>query len=106
MIAGALTTHEFDVGIANGTPLLAIEALSFEGTGHHMKREVDATAWSLDDVGKTLPRLDLAVVALPPKTARSTTYDEARKVFEGLHAEVVEEDEVDDWSKSKVEELL
>lgn len=105
VIEGSLDQHTFDIGLANGQALLGVETLSFEGAGRHMKREVEATAWALDDVHKRVPKLALAVVALPPKS-RSDTYRRARHIFEGLSAEVVEEDDVHDWSSERVPQLI
>lgn len=91
VVDGKFGKHQFDVVLAGAHPLAAIEALSFEvGSPRSLRRDVDATAWALDDVHKLHPRLPLAVFALPPANpdAKSVQGDAAR-LFRGLGASVI-----------------
>lgn len=98
VLKGNLDEHKFDVAAGNGQLVFAAHGLSFEGpVTREQEREIAETAWAVDDVRARLPKVPLSVVALPPKTA-SKTFDRARHVFGGLGAQVVTEDEVDDWA--------
>lgn len=98
MLKGKLDEHKFDVAAENSHLVFAAHGLSFEGpVTREQEREIAETAWAVDDIRARLPQVPLSVVALPPKTA-SKTYDRARRVFAGLGAKVVAEDEVEDWA--------
>lgn len=106
LILGKLDQHHFDVSIENGTPYLAAHGLSFEGPhSKDLEKEVDATAWAIDDVKSANKSLHLAVLVLPPKSAKSKTFDRAVHVFEGLKAEVVEETEAESWAQERARRL-
>lgn len=99
-VRGSLDEHRFDLAIHNGKPLLAAQCISFEGpVSKDLEREVDAAAWSIDDVLRADPNLSVGVVTLPPKS-KSKIYDRAVYVFEGLHATVVAEGEVPVWAST------
>lgn len=105
-VAGRFDDHRFDVSVKNGDIMLAVRALSFEGpASHELEREVDATAWALDDVRKARRDIELAVAALPPRT-RSKTFDSARRVFEGLEASFVVEDDLQSWAAAMTMEAF
>ncbi len=106
LIPGKLDEHQFDVSIENGRPYLAAHGLSFEGPhSKDLENEIDATAWSIDDVKTANRSLDLAVVVLPPKSAKSKTFLRAVRVFEGLKAEVIEEPEAEAWAHDRASKL-
>lgn len=98
-VAGSLDQHRFDVGLVNGSPRLAVQGMSFEGqSANDILREVDATAWRIDDVLRADKEFPIAIVALPPKSGKGTSYANARRVFDGLGATFVPEAEVADWA--------
>ncbi len=102
-IEGALDDHLFDVTVMNGEIRLAAQALSFEGPHTPaLEREVKASAWAVDDIRKRRRDLELAVVALPPRT-KSKTYDHAAHVIRELGATFVAEQETDDWANHVAE---
>jgi hypothetical protein len=105
-VQGNLDEHRFDVAVHNGTPLVAAHCISFEGpTSRELEKEIDAAAWSIDDVMGIHPKLRLWVVALEPKTKIRKTYERAIHVFEGLHATVITEPEVPEWAVATSAEL-
>lgn len=106
LIPGKLDEHRFDVSVENGHPYLAAHGLSFEGPhSKDLDKEIDATAWSIDDVKTANKTLDLAVLVLPPKSVRSKTFLRAVRVFEGLKADVVEEPEAESWAQEHARRL-
>jgi hypothetical protein len=102
-IDGALGQHTFDLGLRNGRLLQGIQGISFEGHARNeMSREVDATAWTIDDVRKSNHDLAITVVALPPRTS-SKSFDTARRIFDGLGARVVEEPDIESWAQESIQ---
>ncbi len=108
LIEGKFDQHEFDVVVTNGRPFLAAQALSFElRDRNRLETDIDAIAWSIDDVRKRNPRLPLAVVVLPPKSRGEgqVVFERAKNIFEGLHADVETETEIDRWAKRVVKRI-
>src|ERR1700730_13403942 len=67
VLSGRLDKHRFDVVLKNGKAVAAVHALSFEiGEGDYLEREIQATAWTLDDVRQKNANLPLAVFVLRP----------------------------------------
>jgi hypothetical protein len=90
---GALDTHRFDVALANGLLLGAINALSFEAEASAtLAKDVDAIAWAFDDLHKANPDAHMGVFLLPPQLAETRKeYGRAVRVFVGLGASVLDE---------------
>jgi len=100
-LAGHLESHQFDVLLANGRPLAAVQALSFEGgDSPALQKEVDATAWIIEDVKRKYRNLPVAVFLLPPKGA-SKSYTRARKLFPQLKSDLVPEHEMEQWARKQ-----
>jgi len=98
-IRGKFDEHQFDVVVANGRPFFAAQGLSFEKSfSRAVQKDVDATAWAIDDIRKIQLALPVAVLALPPRDS-SKHFDRARKTFQGLKAEMVSEAQMDTWVK-------
>jgi hypothetical protein len=91
-LAGKFGDHQFDVILANGRPLAAADALSFEIRSKGLlQREVDATAWALDDVRRLHQDMPLAVFVLPPtNTETEKVFRSAAKIFKGLGAKMTD----------------
>jgi hypothetical protein len=98
-LAGHLESHRFDVILGNGRPLAAVQALSFEGgDSPSLQKEVDATAWIVEDVKRKHKNLPVAVFLLPPR-GTSKSYTRARKLFPQLKSDLVPEDQMEQWAK-------
>jgi hypothetical protein len=98
-LSGHLESHRVDVVLSNGKPLAAVQALSFEGgDSSALQKEVDATAWLVEDVKRKHRMLPVAVFLLPPKGA-SKNYARARRLFPQLKSDLVPEDEMEQWAK-------
>jgi hypothetical protein len=104
-LEGKLSEHVFDVILANGKPLAAVDAISFEVRSKaNLQREVDATAWALDDVRRLDKNMPLAVFVLPPtNTEAEQVFRAASKMFEALGAKVLsDEPSMTRWAKRQV----
>ena len=102
---GALDTHRFDLALANGTLLGAVNALSFEAEfSASLAKDVDATAWAFDDLHKAHPSAPVGVFLLPPQSADTRReYGRAVKIFEGLGASVFDEQaKMEGWVSERV----
>lgn len=108
VVKGEIVSHQFDVVLRNGSPLAAVNALSFEGRpGDALLRSIDATAWAVDDVRKKDPIIPLAIFVLPPaKEEMNELYDRATKTFRGLDASVLTTDlGLTRWSHQRAEAI-
>ena len=104
-ISGKFDNHPFDVVVAKVHPFLAAQGLSFESSPQTLEKEVDSTAWAIDDVRKIHRKLPVAVFLLPPKH-RSTTFERAQRIFTGLNASVfLSEQQVSRWAMQNTKEL-
>ena len=102
VVGGDLADHRFDVGLKNGKLCSVAQALSFEINVQALRREIDATAWMLDDVGKKRPDLPLSVCVFRPKTQeQKKLYEEASGIFQGLNSEVVTESQFSTWAREQ-----
>jgi hypothetical protein len=93
-LEGKLGEHRFDVVLSNGKPLAALNALSFEvRSAGNLQREVDATAWALDDVRRLDEDMPLAVFILPPTNEEAErVFRSASKIFKGLGAKIIDDE--------------
>jgi hypothetical protein len=91
-LEGRFARHQFDVVLARDEPLAAVAALSFEVRSHRaLQREVDATAWALEDVHKLRKDLPLAVFILPPADPETEALRQAAaRVFKGVGARMID----------------
>lgn len=106
LLRGKLDEHQFDVVVSNGGPLFAAQGLSFElPDTATLSRELEATAWAIDDVRKGKPKLPLGVVALPPR-GKSILFKRATKIFAGLGADLMTDRDLDKWAKQVAKKTL
>jgi len=104
-VRGKFAEYPFDVVGTNGAPFLAAQGLSFEiSDTDSLRKDVESTAWWIDDVKMWDSKFPLAVVVIPP-TNKSETYVRARKIFKGLDAAVKTEAEIGRWANSVVRGL-
>jgi hypothetical protein len=88
-LTGQLESHRVDVVLGNGRPLAAVQALSFEGADTlALQRDVDATAWLVEDMKRKHKALPMAVFLLPPRT-EAKTYLRAKRLFPRLKSDLV-----------------
>jgi hypothetical protein len=101
-IEGKLDSHNFDLVLANGKTYCGVQALSFEVLGDSLRREIDATAWALDDVKKADKHLQLGVFVIPPaKSEMKAEFAHASKLFKNLGADVLTESAMPGWAKKR-----
>jgi Protein of unknown function (DUF3037) len=106
-VEGKLDKHEFDLSVANGKPFFSVQGLSFEAEGpeaiDRLVKDVRSTAFSVEDVRHRNSTFPVGIVALPPKGS-SAVYDMAKRTFQEVGADLVEESNVDGWAAYRVEE--
>lgn len=84
-------------------PFFAAQGLSFEKSfSVDVQKDVDATAWAINDIRNTPAHrlLPVAILALPPGSD-SQPFVRAKKVFRSLKAEMISGTEVGNWVKKR-----
>jgi Protein of unknown function (DUF3037) len=107
-LQGKLDKHRLDVVLANGKLLAALNALSFEiSESEHLEREIQVTAWTIDDLRKLYRKLPVAIYMLPPlENEVSDSYARATRLFKSLHADVVtSERAMQAWAEQRAQSL-
>ena len=93
-VRGGLDRHTFDYGVENAKLRQLVQTLALEGQDRpHLKTEVDALAWAIDDVRATTP-IPIVVVTI----GSGSLFETAKRIYEGLNAQIVTEPEIEDWA--------
>ncbi len=102
-LEGRFDKHRFDVVLAHGRPLAAVHAISFEIVERErLEKEIEATAWTVDDMRKKHRVLPLAVFVLQPSDGGvSSVYTRAVRLFRHLNAEIVTENKMPVWAHAQ-----
>lgn len=94
-IPGDLAKHTYDYRLGNGTVLQLAQTLALEGKElKTAQTDIDAIAWSIDDVRKKSP-VPITVVTLG--TGKSLAV--AETIYNGLGATVVRENQISEWTE-------
>ena len=108
-LAGQLDTHVLDAVVGNGRALLGAQGISFEVPEvKRIEPTLEATAWAVDDIRKRDADIPLGVVALAPRPdmlaydVRRNAFERAQRIFDGLHADLVTEDDAARWAGQAV----
>lgn len=105
-VPGLRVNHDVDLAVQNGRVLLVAQAVSFaQKSSKSIQRDVDATAWVLEDLGKSQTPPDLAVLVAPPLGGSNTAYEASRKLFRELQASVIPQAGIDTWANGAVAAL-
>lgn len=102
-IQGIRGTHTFDLGLGNGRAYFLAQAISFEISDRRLiEKQVDATAWAVEDLASSTDGPPVGVVIFPPKKTDdgqlSQLHQNAEKIFADLGAEVVSEKSAREWA--------
>jgi len=101
-IDGALDAHVLDYVLLNGAIRHLVETMSFETTDRRaLKTEIDAFAWTIDDVREGGIRVPITVATI----GGGRLLDDAQRIYEGLGANVIREPELDHWVDEVSHEL-
>lgn len=98
-ILGEHQHHTWDVAVANGQPLFAAHAISFEVQTPTSVR--DSLAWMISDVKKYSANFPLGIITLPPRQNSSNyhslkkVYEETTSTYQNLGATVINENRVE-----------
>ncbi len=102
-IEGALEEHDVDLSLRNGKVLVAVRALSFpRARSTYIDYEVSDTAWAVQDLRSSAGHPQVTVLIGPPEDPDRPDFQRARKVLDGLKADVVEPGQLDGWASSTV----
>jgi len=107
-LLGKLEEHRFDAIAQNGAPVLALHGISFDSSAKsEIRSAVDALAFAMLDVRTENPTIALGVLAVHNASARSKEehqeiLERASKVFEGVGATIVTEDDARDWAFERI----
>jgi hypothetical protein len=105
-VPGQLENHILDVGLKNGKLISGVHALSFESQDAiHLEREVESTAYVLNDVMKATSPIEVSVFALPPTVTTEGAFKRAEKLFRAMKVPLIEEGSLEKWAAQQAEEL-
>jgi hypothetical protein len=106
-LTGKYNDHSLDIGLKNGRPFAAVNALSFGIVSPvSLQKEIDASAWIFDDVRKKNEDLPLAVYIARARDD-AALFDRTKKMFRGLKSEVISnERDMMNWAGSQVEKKV
>ena len=107
-IKGKYGPHVFDVVVANGSPKIAVQGVSFElPEATQLDQLVDAVAFQVFDIRQENKRLQLGILALPPTSLSHSRakkiYKRAVRTYEGLDAQVIEEKDAESWARNQIQ---
>lgn len=103
--AGKLEQHSLDLAIVNGALKTAAVAVSFSQVNNaHIKRDIDAIAFVIEDIRKANGNLPLSVLAYS-EGADLSIVQNAEKLFQNWNTKVITEKQVGAWSQSVVKSL-
>jgi hypothetical protein len=102
-LRGRLEEHQFDYRIANGAARELIRALAVETEDRDASnKEVDALAWAIDDVRQAGEDVPIDVVGV----GNERILERAQRIYDGLGAALVREDEIDEWARRVVLDMV
>jgi hypothetical protein len=105
---GERAKFKFDIAVANGSPYLLAQGLSFES--NPTIQYLQSLYWSIENVKNCNQDLPIAVITLPPKEdaspddypERQNTYEESTATYSELGADVLQEHQVADWLEGEL----
>ena len=102
---GHFEAHELDLAVVNGALKAGAFALSFGQTNKvQLKRDMDATAFAIEDIRRSHRQMSLSVLAYA-EGADPADVARAESLFQNWAAPVVTERGISSWSRSLVSEL-
>jgi Protein of unknown function (DUF3037) len=107
-VRGRFNEHSFDIGLVNGSPFAAVNALPFGLSSRSaLQKEIDASAWKFDDVRKRNGDLPLAVYIARAEHDDDALFEVTAKTFQGLKSQVIsEERDMMKWADSQVHKKI
>ncbi len=104
-VTGDVESHPFDVVVENGTPLLTGHGFSFEPREtKRLETNFEAILYRIEDVRNVNEEIPIGLLALPPDR-ESELWARAKKVIPDHGADIVLENDLEDWASEKAEEV-
>lgn len=104
-VTGRLENHELDLALVNGALKVGAIAISFALENRaHLKRDMDAAAFAIEDLRKSNRSLPLYVLG----HAADASLDEVQRattLFQNWKAQVITDSRIDVWSSAVVRSL-
>lgn len=105
IVPGKIEGHECDVALVNGKLYGAALGFSFQvADSAHLKTEVDAIAFAIEDMRAANPSLPIAVSYVPP-TSRTSSFDRAKNVLTSVGAEFIDYKNVSAWANRAADKI-
>jgi Protein of unknown function (DUF3037) len=111
-IEGAFYPHQLDVLVGNGAPYFGAHGISLEiPRAHLLKRALDSTLWTIDDVKRGNPDLPVGVLLLvPPIDAphferAAEQRERTERALTALEANVLDEQTVEGWADQQAKQF-
>ena len=106
IVTGALEKHMIDAALKNGELISGFHALSFETSEpSRLQKDVEATAWIVEDIRKTNDALRLSVFALPPTEITERAYTRATHLFQAMKVPLISEADLPRWAAKQADQL-
>jgi hypothetical protein len=104
-LEGAIEPHVFELVLEHQEIRHAAHAISFEGGDKDsLKRDVESTAWLLDDTRKARPNLPLSVLVI--ERTGSPEMHRAEHICQALDVRFVRTSQVEEWAARAAQELV
>lgn len=104
-LEGAVEPHTFELVLEPDDVRHAVHALSLElEDPETVRREIDSTAWLLEDTRRARPKLPLTVVTV--RNDGQPELERTERICVALGANLVLADRVEDWASSAVRDLM
>jgi hypothetical protein len=105
-VPGRYVTHDVDIVVRNGRPLLAAQALSFAMSQRSTARNnVESAAFILEDVHRA-GAVPISVVVGEPNRELSGEFERAIGMFEDMNVNVVRESGVRAWARHEAPRIV
>ncbi len=102
-LKGRIDQHSFDIVVRNGSLISALNTLSFSNSSENdLTRDIDATAWKVDDVRREHKGLSVCVLGIHTNEGNTQALNRAKKIFRSLKVSLVEQPQLKRWASNNI----